>query len=54
MSEALLEGGTRERVLEIGTGCGYQTAVLAPLAVRIYTIERIAALQVRARDGAIP
>jgi protein-L-isoaspartate(D-aspartate) O-methyltransferase len=49
MSEALLEGGPRERVLEIGTGCGYQTAVLAPLAVRIYTIERIAALQARAR-----
>jgi protein-L-isoaspartate(D-aspartate) O-methyltransferase len=49
MSEALLEAGTCARVLEIGTGCGYQTAVLAPLVGRIYTIERIAALQLRAR-----
>ena len=49
MSEALLEAGPRDRVLEIGTGCGYQTAVLAPLAGRIYTIERIGALQARAR-----
>jgi protein-L-isoaspartate(D-aspartate) O-methyltransferase len=49
MSEALLEAGACARVLEIGTGCGYQTAVLAPLVGRIYTIERIAALQLRAR-----
>jgi protein-L-isoaspartate(D-aspartate) O-methyltransferase len=49
MSEALLEGGALGKVLEIGTGCGYQTAVLAPLVGRIYTIERIAALQQRAR-----
>ena len=33
MTEALLEGGPLNDVLEIGTGCGYQTAVLAPLAV---------------------
>src|SRR5450631_3944682 len=31
MTEALLEGGPLGRVLEIGTGCGYQTAILAPL-----------------------
>src|ERR1700684_3170647 len=49
MTEALLEGGPLGRVLEIGTGCGYQTAVLAPLVGRIFTIERIEALQNRAR-----
>ena len=31
-----------ERVLEIGTGCGYQTAVLAELAATVYTVERLA------------
>jgi len=50
MSEALLEGGRLGKVLEIGTGCGYQTAVLAPLVGRIHTIERIEALQKRARE----
>jgi protein-L-isoaspartate(D-aspartate) O-methyltransferase len=50
MSEALLEGGPLESVLEVGTGCGYQTAVLAPLVGRIYTIERIGALLERARE----
>jgi len=49
MSEALLEGGPLAKVLEIGTGCGYQTALLAPLVGRIHTIERIEALQKRAR-----
>ena len=33
MTEALLEGGPLQKVLEVGTGCGYQTAVLAPLVV---------------------
>jgi len=36
-------------VLEIGTGCGYQTAVLAHLATTVYTVERIAALVNKAR-----
>jgi protein-L-isoaspartate(D-aspartate) O-methyltransferase len=37
------------RVLEIGTGSGYQTAILARLASRVYTVERIAALQEKAQ-----
>jgi protein-L-isoaspartate(D-aspartate) O-methyltransferase len=49
MTEALLAGGEVSRVLEIGTGCGYQTAVLSPLVKEIYTIERIAPLLTRAR-----
>jgi protein-L-isoaspartate(D-aspartate) O-methyltransferase len=50
MTEAATAGGTPKKVLEIGTGCGYQTAVLAPLVGRIYSIERIAALLDRARE----
>ena len=49
MTEALLAAGPVSKVLEIGTGCGYQTAVLAPLATEIFTIERIASLLGRAR-----
>ncbi|HEX4024472.1 MAG TPA: protein-L-isoaspartate(D-aspartate) O-methyltransferase [Steroidobacteraceae bacterium] len=49
MTEALLEGGPLAKVLEIGTGCGYQTAVLAPLVGRVYTIERIEGLSLRAK-----
>jgi protein-L-isoaspartate(D-aspartate) O-methyltransferase len=49
MTEALLEGVAPRKVLEIGTGCGYQTAVLAPLVATVYSVERIAALQLRAR-----
>ena len=41
MTEALLQDFHGETVLEIGTGCGYQTAVLAPLVKEIYTVERI-------------
>ena len=50
MTEALLEGGRKVgKVLEVGTGCGYQTAVLAPLVKKIYSIERIAPLAKRAK-----
>ncbi len=48
MTELLALGGD-ERVLEIGTGSGYQTAVLASLCKWVYTIERIHALAVRAQ-----
>lgn len=41
MTEALLIDFAGQKVLEIGTGCGYQTAVLAPLVKEIYTVERI-------------
>ncbi len=49
MTEALLEAGVPKNVLEVGTGCGYQTAILAPLVARVYTIERIEPLLARAR-----
>lgn len=48
MSELLELKGT-ERVLEIGTGCGYQTAVLSLLAAQVYSIERIQPLLFKAR-----
>jgi protein-L-isoaspartate(D-aspartate) O-methyltransferase len=48
MTEALgLEGG--EKVLEVGTGSGYQTAVLAEIAGEVWTIEIVEALALRAR-----
>lgn len=48
MTEALEMKG-KERILEIGTGCGYQTAVLACLADRVFSVERIASLATTAR-----
>ncbi|MDX8409450.1 MAG: protein-L-isoaspartate(D-aspartate) O-methyltransferase [Mariprofundales bacterium] len=50
MSELLALNGS-ERVLEIGSGCGYQTAILAMLCRRVYSIERIEALHTRARQN---
>ena len=49
MTELLRLTG-REKVLEVGTGCGYQTAVLAELAARVCTMERIPRLAARARE----
>ncbi len=45
----LLELKGHERVLEIGTGCGYQTAVLSRLCRRVYSMERLPSLHERAR-----
>ena len=50
MTEALLDGFDGESVLEIGTGCGYQTAVLAPLVKKIYSVERIPELLRKSRQ----
>jgi protein-L-isoaspartate(D-aspartate) O-methyltransferase len=49
MIEILLAGKTPKKVLEVGTGCGYQAAVLAHLAAEVYSIERIRQLHERAR-----
>jgi protein-L-isoaspartate(D-aspartate) O-methyltransferase len=49
MTELLLDAGPLSNVLEIGTGCGYQTAVLSQLVGRVYSVERIAPLQSKAR-----
>jgi protein-L-isoaspartate(D-aspartate) O-methyltransferase len=49
MLEAARAGRELSRVLEVGTGCGYQAAVLAQLAREAYSIERIAALAEKAR-----
>ncbi len=51
MTQLLLgEGAPPGRVLEIGTGCGYQTAILAELVREVFSVERIVALQRQAMD----
>ncbi len=49
MIEVLRDGRPLGRVLEVGTGCGYQAAVLAQLAQEVYTVERVQPLYERAR-----
>ena len=49
MIEAARAGRLLGRVLEVGTGCGYQAAVLAQIAMEVYSIERIAGLLEKAR-----
>lgn len=51
MTEALIKSGSIEKVLEIGTGCGYQTAVMAQLAKSVHTVERIKPLLDRAKKN---
>lgn len=50
MTEILLAGGELKRVLEIGTGSGYQTSVLCCLVKQVYSVERIHPLQERAKQ----
>ena len=56
MIELLREGasGKLGRVLEIGTGCGYQAAVLSHVATEVYSIERLKGLHEKARDNLRP
>jgi len=49
MTEVLMEHGPLDTVLEIGTGSGYQTAILAHLAKRVYSVERVHTLLTLAR-----
>ena len=41
MTEAIFQNNKRNKILEIGTGCGYQTAILSPFYKKIYSVERI-------------
>lgn len=50
MTESLLANGPLQKVLEIGTGSGYQTAILSRLVGKIFTVERIQGLHDRARQ----
>ncbi|MDG2079265.1 MAG: protein-L-isoaspartate(D-aspartate) O-methyltransferase, partial [Pseudomonadales bacterium] len=45
MTQALFASSRVQTILEVGTGCGYQTAVLGALVKRVYTVERIRSLQ---------
>lgn len=49
MTEALLDGGNPQKVLEVGTGSGYQAAILSQLVPMVFTVERIDKLLKQAR-----
>jgi len=50
MTELLIEDGLPENVLEVGTGSGYQSAILASLIPRVFSVERIRPLQEQAKS----
>ncbi len=54
MLESVRAGRQLDRVLEVGTGCGYQAALLAHIAREVYSVERIAGLLERARTNLRP
>lgn len=49
MSELLIAGGIPDSILEIGTGSGYQTSILAQLTAKVFSVERIKSLQWQAK-----
>lgn len=51
MTEVLRDGSPLNKVLEVGTGCGYQTAVLSRVAKEVLSVERIRPLVLKARDN---
>jgi protein-L-isoaspartate(D-aspartate) O-methyltransferase len=50
MTEIIIENGIPDKVLEVGTGSGYQSAILARLVPKVYTVERINGLLIKARE----
>ena len=50
MTEALISSVKGDCILEIGTGCGYQTAILSSFFKKVYTIERIRSLLIKAKQ----